>query len=47
MVPRPFFRPFFHSFLIAGLVCFWTIAWSKPPPWTTKPGTMRCTTVPS
>ena len=41
MVPRPFLRPFMHSFLMGASVFFWTYLSSKPPPWTTKFGTMR------
>jgi len=39
--PREFFRPLSASFLMGGWVFFCDMSSVKPPPWMTKPGTMR------
>ncbi|OLB10184.1 MAG: hypothetical protein AUH10_12885 [Gammaproteobacteria bacterium 13_2_20CM_66_19] len=40
-VPRRFFSPFCASLLIGARVRLFTKSAVNPPPWMTKPGTMR------
>ena len=40
-LPRVFFSPFFASLLIGARVFLLAKSAVRPPPWMTKPGTMR------
>jgi hypothetical protein len=45
--PRRFFTPLRASFSMGGRVFFCLKSFVSPPPWMTKPGTMRWKIVPS